>query len=122
MLNHVVQQVDSLTEALEQSRSELLELSARVQRLIGKRERRQVLLQRLRRGASIPTSLQMPSESHYLCSLCATSFASRAILNVRSPGPGQRCDCCGQPAIVWLELKCETEDEHVAVAHYATRA
>ena len=112
LLNGCVQQVDSLTEALEQSRSELLELSARVQRLIGKRERRQVLLQRLRRGASIPASLQMATESHYLCSLCATSFASRAIQNVRSPASGQKCDCCGQPAIVWLELKCESDDEH----------
>lgn len=114
LLNGAVQQVDSLATELEQSRSELQELSARVQRLIGKRTQRQVMLQQLRRGAPIPM-LHIPTESHYLCSLCATSFASRAIQNVRGVGPGMKCDCCGQPAIVWLELKCE--EEHDEVTH-----
>lgn len=102
--------MDSLATELEQSRSELQELSARVQRLIGKRTQRQVMLQQLRRGASIPM-LDIATESHYLCSLCATSFASRAIQNVRDAGPGLKCDCCGQPAIVWLELKCEEDED-----------
>lgn len=111
LFNDFVQQLDSLTTELEQSRSELLELSARVQRLIGKRTQRQVMLQRLRRGSSISASLQIPTESHYLCSLCATSFASRAIQNVRGVGTDVKCDCCGQPAIVWLELKTEFDEE-----------
>ena len=113
-MNPVQQPSDSLAEQLEQSRSELLELTARVHRLIGKRSQRQALLERIHRGASIST-LQL-AESHYLCSLCATGYATRAIQNVRSVTPGATCDHCHQPAIVWLELKPEQDrdDEEIA--------
>jgi hypothetical protein len=114
-MNLVQQQLDSLAEQLEQSRSELLELTARVHRLIGERTQRQALLQRIHRGAPI-SALQLAAESHYLCSLCATGYATRAIQNVRSVTPGATCDHCHQPAIVWLELKPEQEhdDEEIA--------
>ena len=105
-----MQETDTLAEELAQSRSELLELSERVQRLIGKRTQRHVLLERLHRTATMPTTLQINNDSHYLCSLCANDYAKRAIQHVRAVTPGVKCDHCGQPAIVWLELK--TEEDH----------
>jgi hypothetical protein len=111
-----VQQPDSLTVELEQSRAELLELAAKVQRLIGKRSEREALLQRLHRSAAMPTGIRPAMPSHHLCSLCATDYASLPIQNVRGVTPGTKCDHCGQPAIVWIQLKREEESEAVPAA------
>lgn len=58
----------------------------------------------------MPATLQIDFDSHYLCSLCATDYSKRAIQHVRGVSPGVKCDHCGQPAIVWLQLKPENED------------
>jgi hypothetical protein len=104
--------MDALAAQLAQSRSDLLELAGRVQRLIGKRSEREVLLRRLRRTAGMPAGIKRAAmPSHHLCSLCATEYAEMAIHNVRGASPGAKCDHCGQPAIVWIQLKPQAELE-----------
>jgi hypothetical protein len=41
--------------------------------------------------------------------LCATGYAELAIHQVRGAAPEARCDHCGSPAIVWIQLKAQTE-------------
>jgi hypothetical protein len=108
--------MDPLTAELEQSRTDLLELAARVQRLIGKRSEREELLQRLHRSASMPAPVRRVMPSYRLCSLCATEYADLAIQNVRGATPGTKCDQCGQPAIVWIQLKAGAENHQAAAA------
>jgi hypothetical protein len=115
--NVCVQESDSLTNELEQSRAELLQLAARVQRLIGKRGERDALLQRLRRTASMPGSVKISMPAYHLCSLCATSYAELAIHQVRGAAPGTKCDQCGEPALVWVQLKARDELAAHEVAH-----
>jgi hypothetical protein len=99
---------DALAAELAQSRAELLRLAARVQRLIGKRSEREALLEQLHRSASRPPGLKISMPSFHVCSLCATSYAELAIHQVRGAAPEAKCDHCGQPAIVWIQLKAET--------------
>src|SRR4051812_30884037 len=109
--NEPVQQStsDSLAAELEQSRADLLQLAERVQRLIGKRSEREALLERLQRTASLPTGMKVSMPSYYVCSLCATSYAEIAIHQVRGAAPGAKCDHCGGPAMVWIQLKADGE-------------
>jgi hypothetical protein len=109
LFNSSVQQTDHLAQELEQSRAELLQLAARVQRLIGKRGEREALLQQLHRTATLPPGLKLSMPSYHLCSLCATGYAELAIQQVRGAAPGAKCDHCGQSAIVWVQLKPQTE-------------
>jgi hypothetical protein len=107
LLNRVVHQEDLLAAELERSRADLLDLAARVQRLIGKRGEREALLERLSRTATMPSSAPRSMPTRYLCSLCATGYASLSIQQVRGAAPGAKCDHCGQPAMVWVQLKSE---------------
>ena len=108
LLNRWVHSTDPLAAELAQSRADLLELAARVQRLIGKRGEREALLQRLHRTATLPTGkLSMPCFN--VCSLCATGYAELAIHQVRGAAPEAKCDHCGSPAMVWIQLKAQTE-------------
>jgi hypothetical protein len=118
----LVHEPDTLTAELEQARSDLLELAARVRRLISKRSEREALLQRLHRCASLPTPAIQPMPARHLCSLCATSYADLAIQNVRGATPGAKCDHCGQSAIVWIQLKSENSAAHEASAAPLTHA
>jgi hypothetical protein len=109
--NSGVQETDPLTAELAQSRSELLKLAERVQRLIGKRSERQALLQQIHRSAGVGAPIARAMPAHYLCSVCATHFANLAIQNVRGATPGTTCDQCGDPALVWVQLKFAPETE-----------
>jgi hypothetical protein len=116
VVNQRVHSTDPLADELAQSRQELLELAARVQRLIGKRGEREALLQRLHRAATMPAGkLSMPC--YNVCSLCATGYADLAIYQVRGAAPEAKCDHCGSPAIVWIQLKSQEE----AVSQSASR-
>jgi hypothetical protein len=100
---------DLLGQELETSRAELLELAARVQRLIGKRSERDALLQQIHCGASFPPGVKLSMPAYHLCSLCATGYAELAIEQVRGAAPSAKCDHCGQPALVWVQLKPQTQ-------------
>ena len=102
---------DTLAAELEQSRSDILQLADRVRMLIVKRGKREALLQRLHRTAASPQALSRAVAPHYLCSLCANDYASLAIEHVRGCPPNLRCDQCGQPAIIWIQLKEEPQRE-----------
>jgi hypothetical protein len=107
-VNQQVHSTDLLAAELAQSREELLQLAARVQRLIGKRGEREALLQQLHRTATLPAGkLSMPC--YNVCSLCATGYAELAIHQVRGAAPEAKCDHCGSPAIVCIQLKSQTE-------------
>jgi hypothetical protein len=107
-VNQQVHSTDSLAAELAQSREELLELAARVQRLIGRRGEREALIQRLHRTATLPAGkLSMPCFN--VCSLCATGYAELAIHQVRGAAPEAKCDHCGSLAIVWIQLKSQAE-------------
>jgi hypothetical protein len=107
-------QRDALAEELDKSRDELLQLAERVKRLVVKRSEREVFLQRLHRG-QIPSSVRAVATPHHLCSLCAAEYAAMAIEHVRGCAPGIKCDQCGQPAIIWVQLKSDT-DQNTAAA------
>ena len=109
MRNRVVQQIDSLAAELDQSREELLQLAARVQKLIGKRSERDALLQQLRRIASMSAGPKISMPAYHLCSLCATGYTELSIHQVRAAAPEARCDHCGGPAMVWVQLKALAE-------------
>jgi hypothetical protein len=115
--NVSVQASDSLTTELEQSHADLLQLAARVQRLIGKRGEREALLRRLQRTASMPETVKISMPAYHLCSLCATSYAELAIHQVRGAAPGTKCDQCGEPALVWVQLKARDEQAPHEVGH-----
>jgi hypothetical protein len=116
LLNQPVHSLDPLAAELAQSREELLQLAARVHRLIGKRGEREALLRQLRRTATLPAS--NPSMPCYnVCSLCATGYAELAIHQVRGAAPEAKCDHCGSPAMVWIQLRSQTEAAARAVAH-----
>jgi hypothetical protein len=110
-------ETDSLAEELQQSRADLLQLAARVQKLIGKRGEREALLQRLQRTAALPHGAHVSMPCYHLCSLCATSYAELAIHQVRGAAPESKCDHCGSPALVWVQLK---EQPEGAVEHRET--
>jgi hypothetical protein len=98
----------NLEAELERSREEILKLAERVHRLVAKRNEREMLVQRLRRtaaGQSFRQQTPTAPEPLHLCSLCATDHASEAIDHVRGCAPGSKCDQCGQPAVMWIQLK-----------------
>lgn len=101
-----MQEKDALAVELEKTHDEILRLAERVKRLVVKRSEREVFLQGLHRTTGMPGRLCPAQPSpHYLCSLCATEFAELAIEHVRGCSPGHKCDQCGQPAIIWIQLK-----------------
>jgi hypothetical protein len=93
---------------LENSRVEIVKLAERVHRLVAKRNEREALVQRLRRSVQCPGSLAKSSEENrplHLCGLCATDHAAAAIEHVRACAANSKCDHCGQPAVMWIQLK-----------------
>ena len=99
----------SFESELERSRAEILQLAERVKKLVSKRNEREALVQRLRQtGSGMARPMPSLHQAYYLCGLCATDHASAAIEHVRASPSGTRCDHCGQPAIMWIELKVES--------------
>jgi len=103
-------------QQIEASRQEIVQLAERVKRLVAKRNERDLLVQRLSQTArrQTPIGVPIPLQSFHLCSLCATDHASAAIEHVRGCAPGSKCEHCGQPAIMWVELKAAG---HAQLAH-----
>jgi hypothetical protein len=103
-----VKSADTLTlsDELEQSRVELLQLAERVKRLVEKRNERETLVQQFRRATAVPSlvSAGRSKRTFDLCSLCATERTTETVEHVRASSAGSKCDHCGQPAIMWIQL------------------
>ena len=101
---------DNLETDLAQSRIEILQLADRVRRLVARQNERQLRVQQWRQSVTLPGLVEHRESSTLrlnLCGLCATERATSTIEHVGGCSPGSKCDQCGQPAIMWIEVKNE---------------
>jgi hypothetical protein len=112
---NATESVDLGTE-LEESRQHLLLLADRVKKLVAKRNEREILVQQFRQAAGTPDAFARKNSSGpaHFCSLCASSHASEHVEHVRACAPGTKCDDCGQPAVMSLEIKADIRRREMA--------